>query len=63
MKSSELFRILIKDGWYKVSQSGSHILMKHKTKTGKLSFPYHGSKEVGIGLLSKLLKDAGIKLK
>ena len=63
MKSSELLRILQKDGWYRVSHEGSHILMKHPIKQGKISFPYHGSKEVGKGLLKRLLKDAGIKIK
>ena len=61
MKSSELYRILIKDGWLKVSQSGSHLKLKHQTKSGTLIFPNHGSQEVGKGLEKDLLKKAGIK--
>lgn len=61
MKSSELFRILIQDGWYVVSQSGSHVKMRHETKSGVIIFPRHGSNEVGKGLEKKLLKQAGIK--
>lgn len=30
MKCSELYRILTKDGWYVVSQKGSHVKMKLK---------------------------------
>jgi len=61
MKCSELYRILINDGWYPVSQKGSHIKMKHDNKPGTLVFPNHGSQEVGKGLEKKLLKDARIK--
>ena len=61
MKCSELLRILLNEGWYIVSQSGSHIKLRHLTKSGTLIFPNHGSRELGKGLERKLLKDAGIK--
>ena len=60
MKSSELLRLLEKDGWFSVSQKGSHIKMKHASKVGIIIFPNHGSKEVGKGLEKKIKKDAGI---
>ena len=62
MKCSELFRILKKDGWYPVSQKGSHVKLKHKIKSGTIIFPNHGNQEVGKGLEKKILKDTGIKL-
>jgi predicted RNA binding protein YcfA (HicA-like mRNA interferase family) len=61
MKCSERCKILTKDGWYAVSQKGSHVKMRHKTKKGTLIFPNHGSQEIGKGLENKILKDAGIK--
>lgn len=61
MKCSEIYRILTKDGWYPVTQKGSHIKMKHPTKPGTIVFPNHGSQELGKGLERKILKDAGIK--
>ena len=61
MKSSELTRVLKKDGWYAIRQTGSHVVMVHPTKTGKLVCPFHGSNEVSKGLEIKILKDAGIK--
>ena len=54
--------MLIKEGWYPVSQKGSHVKMKHDKKLGILIFPNHGSQEVGKGLEKKLLKDAGLNL-
>ena len=50
MKSSELARLLKKDGWFMVRQTGSHMIMEHRTKKGQIVCPYHGSHEVGKGL-------------
>jgi len=61
MKCSEFYRILLNDGWYPVSQKGSHVKMKHDKKPGILVFPNHGSQEMGKGLEKKLRKDAGLK--
>ncbi len=61
MKSSELVRLLKNDGWFALRQSGSHIIMAHPIKKGKIICPFHGSHEVGKGLERKIKKDAGIK--
>jgi predicted RNA binding protein YcfA (HicA-like mRNA interferase family) len=61
MKYSELFKLLKKDGWYELRQSGSHISMKHPEKRGTLTIPFHASKEVKNGLLKAILKQANIK--
>jgi len=60
MKSSELLRILKKDGWYVVRQKGSHLVMRHPTKTGVIIYPFHANHEIGKGLERKIKKDAGI---
>ena len=61
MKCSELLRLLKKDGWYKVSQKGSHIKLKHDNKTSTIIFPDHGSQELGTGIEKKIKKIAGLK--
>jgi len=61
MKSNELIRLLLKEGWTIKSQKGSHLKMIHPKKDGTLVVPSHGSKEVGSGLCRKILKDAGIR--
>jgi predicted RNA binding protein YcfA (HicA-like mRNA interferase family) len=61
MKYSELFRILTKDGWVIIRQTGSHVILKHADKPGQLTVPNHNSKEVKKGLLTALLKQAEIK--
>ncbi|MFW5759418.1 MAG: type II toxin-antitoxin system HicA family toxin [Cyclobacteriaceae bacterium] len=59
MKCCELLRILKRDGWYPLSQSGSHVKLKHDNKQGVIVFPNHGSRELGKGLENKIKKDAG----
>lgn len=60
MKSSELVKLLKKDGWFVVRQAGSHMILEHPIKRGKVVCPFHSSQEVGKGLAIKILKDAGI---
>jgi len=60
MKCSELYRILIKDGWYPVSQKGSHVKLRNDKKPGTIIFPNHRSQELGKGLELKIRKDAGL---
>jgi len=61
MKCSELLRILKKDGWYVISQKGSHMKLEHPVKPNRIIFPSHGSQEVGKGMENRILKDAGLK--
>ncbi len=59
MKPRELIKILEKEGFVFVRQSGSHAVFK---KAGKriIIVPIH-SKDIPKGTLEGILKDAGIK--
>jgi mRNA interferase HicA len=61
MKFSELLRMLKKDGWYEIRQSGSHIIMRHPSKRNQISVPNHPGEEVKKGILKAILKDAEIE--
>ncbi len=61
MKASELIRLLLRDGWFIVRQSGSHLIMRHPCKPNQIVVPNHGSNEMGKGLELKIKKAAGIK--
>ena len=63
MKYNELLRILKKDGWYELRQSGSHIVMAHPEKENTVIVPNHDSHEVKKGLLKSIIKQTGIKRK
>jgi len=58
MYAKELIKLLEKNGWYKVSQSGSHLKMKKGNQTEII--PIH-NKELGKGLVSKIVKRTNIK--
>lgn len=60
MKSSKALKKLLAAGWKIESQKGSHIKLVHQDFDEKIIFPYHGSKEIGPGLWSKIKKQAGI---
>jgi len=58
MKSSEVHRIIKRNGWTLDRIKGSHYIY---VKDGVISVvPYHGSKEMGEGLRKKIFKDMGL---
>lgn len=61
MNSKELIKQLEDDGWTLRGVKGSHHIFVHALKPGHLSVP-HPKRELGKGLVSKLLKQAGLKV-
>jgi len=59
MTGKELLRLLERNGWKLDRISGSHHIMIKESKT--LSVPVHGNKDLGKGLLTKLMKAGGLK--
>jgi predicted RNA binding protein YcfA (HicA-like mRNA interferase family) len=62
MNSREIIRNLERDGWFEVAQAGSHKQFKHPSKPGRVTVP-HPRKEMPIGTLKSIEKQAGIKLR
>lgn len=62
MKSKEVIKLLFANGWYAVNFKGSHIQLKHPTKEGKVTVPFH-NKDIPKGTLNNILKQAGMKEK
>jgi predicted RNA binding protein YcfA (HicA-like mRNA interferase family) len=60
MKSTELIKLMEKDGWHLVAVKGSHHQFKHPTKTGRVTVPYP-KKDLGLGLVRAILKQAGLE--
>ena len=60
MNSKELIKLLEKDGWILRGSKGSHHVFNHPLKSGHITVP-HPKKDLGIGLVQKLIKQAGIK--
>jgi predicted RNA binding protein YcfA (HicA-like mRNA interferase family) len=62
MNSREIIRRLEQDGWFEVLHAGSHKQFKHATKPGRLTVPTP-RKDVPLGTLRSIEKQAGIKLR
>jgi predicted RNA binding protein YcfA (HicA-like mRNA interferase family) len=60
MKSAEIIKLLQADGWVLRGVKGSHHVFNHPTRPGHISVP-HPKKDLGVGLVQKLLKQAGLK--
>ncbi len=58
--ATEFVRALQRDGWFYVRQHGSDQFFAHSTKPGLVVVPAHRGKTLGLGLLKKLLDDAGL---
>ena len=60
VRSSDVIEQLETDGWVLRSVRGSHHVFIHPSRTGHISLP-HAKKDLGTGLMHKLLKQAGLK--
>ncbi len=60
VRSSDIIKLLETDGWVLRWVRGSHHVFNHPTRAGHISVP-HPKKDLGTGLVHKLLKQAGLK--
>lgn len=59
MSSAELIKLLKKNGWELVSTRGSHHKFRHADFEDPIIVP-HPKKDLKIGLIKKLKKQAGL---
>jgi predicted RNA binding protein YcfA (HicA-like mRNA interferase family) len=62
MNSRDIISALQRDGWVQVAQKGSHLQFKHPTRKGRVTVP-HPKRDVPIGTLKGIEKQAGLKLR
>jgi predicted RNA binding protein YcfA (HicA-like mRNA interferase family) len=62
MSSREVIARLLASGWYKVRQRGSHIQFKHLKKKGRVTV-VHPNRDIPIGTLRSIERQAGIRLR
>jgi predicted RNA binding protein YcfA (HicA-like mRNA interferase family) len=60
MRSIDVVKLLEADGWVLRSVRASHHVFQHPSKPGHITVP-HPKKDLGTGLVHKLLKQAGIR--
>lgn len=62
MTVRDMLKLLREDGWIEIESrtKGSHIQLKHPTKTGKVTVPSHGG-DIPPGTKNSILKQAELK--
>lgn len=55
----ELEKMLKTDGWFEVSQEGSHHQYKHPIKKGKVTIPEHGG-DLKKSTVKSIMRQAGL---
>jgi len=60
INAAELLRALRRDGWEQVRQSGSHVTLKHPTKSGNVTVPKHAQVILKPKTLEAILKQASL---
>ena len=53
---------ILRIGWFEVAHEGSHKQFKHSTKKGRVTVP-HPVRDIPIGTLKSVEKQAGIRLR
>lgn len=61
MKVKEVIKIIEKNGWFKVSQKGSHKQYKHSTISGRVTIPGNLNDDLPKGTVNSVFKQAGLK--
>jgi predicted RNA binding protein YcfA (HicA-like mRNA interferase family) len=61
MKVREVMRMLRDDGWILVRTRGSHRIFKHPTKPNHVTVPGKESKDLAIGTLKSILRQAELE--
>ena len=61
MKVRDAIKLIEADGWYWVRTRGDHRHFHHPTKPGIVTVPGKPGKDVHIGTLHSILRQAGLK--
>ncbi len=59
----EVIRALEKGGFYIHETSGSHIQLKHPTKPGRITVPYHTRFDLPKHIVKSIIRQAGLSNK
>jgi predicted RNA binding protein YcfA (HicA-like mRNA interferase family) len=60
MRAREVIAILERAGWYRDHTTGSHYIMRHLDKPGVVPVPYHGNRDIKVGVLRSIIRQAGM---
>jgi predicted RNA binding protein YcfA (HicA-like mRNA interferase family) len=61
MTFRDVRRLIREDGWFLVRQEGSHEQYRHATKVGRVTIAGQDGRDVPMGTLRSILKQAGLR--
>ncbi len=60
-KVRDMIKIVTRDGWELVEQTGSHRQYTHPTKSGRVTIAGHDGKDMLAKTWNSILKQAGLR--
>ena len=60
IKPKETIRALERAGWFIHESSGSHVQLKHPTKPGRITVPFHARFDLPKHILKSIINQAGL---
>ncbi len=61
MTAKQIIKVIESDGWYFYEQKGSHRHFLHAIKTGKVTVPFHSSRDLPKFVVANIYRQAGLK--
>jgi len=60
LKPAEVIRILERAGYYVDHVTGSHYIIRHPERPGRIPVPYHAGRDIKRGTLGSIIKQSGL---
>jgi predicted RNA binding protein YcfA (HicA-like mRNA interferase family) len=60
LKPKQIIRALEKGGFYVHETHGSHVQLKHPSKPGRITVPFHASFDIPRHIVRSIIKQAGL---
>jgi len=60
LKPREIIRVLEKAGYYIHETGGSHVQLKHPSRPGRVTVPYHERFELPKHIVKSIIRQAGL---
>jgi len=60
LRPREVIHALSKGGFYIHEQSGSHVHLKHPTRPGRVTVPYHERFDLPKHIIKSIIRQAGL---
>jgi len=60
LKAREVIRILERAGYQVDRVKGSHYIMRHPQRPGRIPVPFHGGRDIKMAVLRSIIEQSGL---